>query len=167
MTRSPRRNRPRQLPRHILRLWSHGIHILTHAQRSPRHPRHDIPRCKRRNQRYRRRMVHVPLRVCNQATPSCGLLLTNDSDKITMWILPHELREKIWTHGWFFLACLVGTEVFSLLAPARFFRVWPLSRLTKMDHAAHLGGYLAGAGCGYTLMQKRERERKERASKWI
>lgn len=84
-----------------------------------------------------------------------------------MWILPHELREKIWTHGWFFLACLAGTEIFSLLAPARFFRVWPLSRLTKMDHAAHLGGYLAGAGCGYTLMQKRERERKARASKWI
>lgn len=85
-----------------------------------------------------------------------------------MWILPHELREKIWTHGWFFLACLVGTEVFSLLAPARFFRVWPLSRLAKMDHAAHLGGYVAGAGCGYTLMQRqKERERKARESKWF
>jgi rhomboid-like protein len=85
-----------------------------------------------------------------------------------MWILPHDLREKIWTHGGFFLACLVATEVFSLVAPARFFRVWPLSRLTKMDHAAHLGGYVAGAGCGYTLAQKkREREKKARESKWF
>lgn len=84
-----------------------------------------------------------------------------------MWILPHELREKIWTHGWVFLACLVGTEVFSLLAPARFFRVFPLSRLTKMDHAAHLGGYVTGAGCGYSLMKKKERERKARESKWF
>ncbi|KAJ5353381.1 Peptidase S54 rhomboid [Penicillium brevicompactum] len=94
--------------------------------------------------------------------------MSHFDDKITMWILPHELREKIWTHGWFFLACLVGTEVFSLIAPARFFRVWPLSRLTKMDHAAHLGGFVAGAGCGYTLMQKqKERERKARQSKWF
>ncbi|KAJ5297949.1 hypothetical protein N7508_008198 [Penicillium antarcticum] len=93
--------------------------------------------------------------------------MSHFDDKITMWILPHELREKIWTHGWVFLACLVGTEVFSLLAPARFFRVFPLSRLTKMDHAAHLGGYVAGAGCGYSLMKKKERERKARETKWF
>ncbi|CAG8036573.1 unnamed protein product [Penicillium salamii] len=94
--------------------------------------------------------------------------MSHFDDKITMWILPHDLRDKIWTHGWFFLTCLVATEVFSLLAPARFFRVWPLSRLTKMDHAAHLGGYVAGAGCGYTLMQKmKARERKARESKWF
>ncbi|KAJ5761925.1 uncharacterized protein N7511_005307 [Penicillium nucicola] len=93
--------------------------------------------------------------------------MSHFDDKITMWILPYELREKIWTHGWVFLACLVGTEVFSLLAPARFFRVFPLSRLTKMDHAAHLGGYVAGAGCGYSLMKKREREKKARESKWF
>lgn len=66
MTRSPRRNRPWQLPRNLLRLWSHGIYILTHAQRSPRHSRHDIPGCECRNQRHRRRMVHVPLRVCDK-----------------------------------------------------------------------------------------------------
>ncbi|CAG8046112.1 unnamed protein product [Penicillium salamii] len=94
--------------------------------------------------------------------------MSHFDDKITMWILPHDLRDKIWTHGWFFLTCLVATEVFSLLAPARFFRVWPLSRLTKMDHAAHLGGYVAGAGCGYSLMQNmKARERKARESKWF
>lgn len=91
------------------------------------------------------------------------------SDKITMWILPHDLRENIWTQGWILLACLVGTEVLAMVSPARFLQVWPLSRLTKMDHAAHLGGYLAGAGCGYTLGQKRrvEREQRARDSRWL
>ncbi|KAJ5085016.1 hypothetical protein N7532_009787 [Penicillium argentinense] len=90
-------------------------------------------------------------------------------DKITMWILPHELRETLWTQGWIFLACLIGTEILSMATPARFLQVWPLSRLTKMDHAAHLGGYLAGAGCGYTLAQRRrrERERRVRDSRWL
>jgi rhomboid-like protein len=36
-----------------------------------------------------------------------------------------------------------------------------------MDHAAHLGGYVTGAGCGYSLMKKKERERKARESKWF
>lgn len=92
------------------------------------------------------------------------------SDKITMWILPQELRETIWTQGWIFLACLVATEVFSMVTPSRFLRVFPLSRLTKMDHAAHLGGYITGAGCGYALVQRRrtqERERRARESKWF
>lgn len=91
------------------------------------------------------------------------------SDKITMWILPHDLRENIYTQGWILLACLIGTEVLSMVAPARFLTVWPLSRLTKMDHAAHLGGYLAGAGCGWTLGQKRRAERAQRArdSRWL
>lgn len=86
-----------------------------------------------------------------------------------MWILPHELRETLWTQGWIFLACLVATEVFSMLTPARFLSVFPLSRLTKMDHAAHLGGYFAGAGCGYALAQRRKAERLRRArdSKWF
>ncbi|KAJ5280639.1 hypothetical protein N7478_006011 [Penicillium angulare] len=91
-------------------------------------------------------------------------------DKITMWILPHELRNIIWTQGWVFLACLIGTEVLSMVTPARFLQVFPLSRLMKMDHAAHLGGYFAGAGCGYFLAQKRiarDRERKSRESKWF
>ncbi|KAJ5999636.1 hypothetical protein N7481_000045 [Penicillium waksmanii] len=90
-------------------------------------------------------------------------------DKITMWILPHDLRENIYTQGWILLACLIGTEVLSMVAPARFLTVWPLSRLTKMDHAAHLGGYLAGAGCGWTLGQKRRAERAQRArdSRWL
>lgn len=117
-------------------------------------------------------MVHVSLQVC--LPPSFRSLfyvvpiLTLSSDKLTMWILPQGLQEQIWTYGWVFLACLVGTEVFSLVAPAFLFRAWPLSRLTKMDHAAHLGGYVTGAGCGYTLMQKKkERERKARQSRWI
>ncbi|KAJ6142640.1 hypothetical protein N7471_002093 [Penicillium samsonianum] len=94
--------------------------------------------------------------------------MSHFNDKLTMWILPQGLQEQIWTYGWVFLTCLVGTEVFSLLAPAFLFRAWPLSRLTKMDHAAHLGGYVTGAGCGYTLMQQRkERERKARQSRWI
>lgn len=87
-----------------------------------------------------------------------------------MWILPHELRNIIWTQGWVFLACLIGTEVLSMVTPARFLQVFPLSRLMKMDHAAHLGGYFAGAGCGYFLAQKRiarDRERKLRDSKWF
>ncbi|OQE26735.1 hypothetical protein PENSTE_c005G04476 [Penicillium steckii] len=90
-------------------------------------------------------------------------------DKITMWILPHEWRDTIWTQGWILLACLIGTEVLSMMTPARFLQVWPLSRLTKMDHAAHLGGYLAGAGCGYNFMQKKKAERQQRArdSRWL
>ncbi|KAI2788106.1 hypothetical protein POX_f08493 [Penicillium oxalicum] len=90
-------------------------------------------------------------------------------DKITMWILPRELRETIWTQGWIFLACLIATEVFSMVTPARFLRVWPLSRLTKMDHAAHLGGYLTGAGCGYALIQQRRarEQRRARDSGWF
>ncbi|KAJ5151477.1 uncharacterized protein N7482_010729 [Penicillium canariense] len=91
-------------------------------------------------------------------------------DKITMWILPRELRETMWTQGWIFLACLIATEVFSMVTPARFLQVFPLSRLTKMDHAAHLGGYFTGAGCGYALAQRRraqERERRARDSKWL
>lgn len=91
------------------------------------------------------------------------------SDKITMWILPHEWRDTVWTQGWILLACLIGTEVLSMVTPARFLQVWPLSRLTKMDHAAHLGGYLAGAGCGYNLIQKKRAERQQRArdSRWL
>ncbi|KAF7714895.1 Rhomboid-like protein [Penicillium ucsense] len=90
-------------------------------------------------------------------------------DKITMWILPRELRETFWTQGWIFLACLVATEVVSMVTPARFLRVWPLSRLTKMDHAAHLGGYLSGAGCGYALIQQRRARERQRArdSSWL
>ena len=86
-----------------------------------------------------------------------------------MWILPHEWRDTIWTQGWILLACLIGTEVLSMMTPARFLQVWPLSRLTKMDHAAHLGGYLAGAGCGYNFMQKKKAERQQRArdSRWL
>lgn len=87
-----------------------------------------------------------------------------------MWILPHELRETIWTQGWIFFACLIATEVFGMLASARFLRFWPLSRLSKMDHIAHLGGYCTGAGCGYALLtqkQARERERKARESNWL
>ncbi|KAJ5429147.1 hypothetical protein N7491_006163 [Penicillium cf. griseofulvum] len=94
--------------------------------------------------------------------------MSHFNDKLTMWILPQGLQENIWTYGWVFLTCLVGTEIFSLLAPAFLFRAWPLSRLTKMDHAAHLGGYAAGAACGYNLMQKKkERQRKARQSRWI
>lgn len=86
-----------------------------------------------------------------------------------MWILPHELRETLWTQGWIFLACLVATEVFSMVTPARFLSIFPLSRLTKMDHAAHLGGYVAGGGCGYALAQRRKAERVQRArdAKWF
>lgn len=56
-----------------------------------------------------------------------------------------------------------------MVTPARFLQVFPLSRLMKMDHAAHLGGYLTGAGCGYVLAQKiaREREKRSRESKWL
>jgi rhomboid-like protein len=91
------------------------------------------------------------------------------NDKITMWILPHELRETLWTQGWIFLACLIATEVFSMVTPARFLSVFPLSRLTKMDHAAHLGGYFAGAGCGYAVAQRKKAERVQRArdAKWF
>lgn len=85
-----------------------------------------------------------------------------------MWILPQELRDSIWTQGWIFLAFVVATEVLSMVTPSRFLRVFPLSRLTKMDHAAHLGGYMAGAGCGYSLAQRRkERERRSRESRWF
>ncbi|KAJ6003399.1 hypothetical protein N7451_005946 [Penicillium sp. IBT 35674x] len=87
-------------------------------------------------------------------------------DKITMWILPHDLRDIIYTQGWIFLACIVGTEILSMATPARFLRVFPLSRLAKMDHAAHLGGYFVGTGCGYVLTQ-RKREKKARESKWF
>ncbi|KAJ5549783.1 hypothetical protein N7535_002275 [Penicillium sp. DV-2018c] len=94
--------------------------------------------------------------------------MSHFNDKLTMWILPQSLQDQIWTYGWVFLGCLIGTELFSLIAPAFVFRAWPLSRLTKMDHAAHLGGYLTGTGCGYTLMQKKkERERKARQLKWL
>ncbi|KAJ5953615.1 hypothetical protein N7454_000511 [Penicillium verhagenii] len=87
-------------------------------------------------------------------------------DKITLWILPHDLRDTIWTQGWIFLACIVGTEILSMATPARFLRVFPLSRLAKMDHAAHLGGYFVGTGCGYVLMKKMK-ERKARESQWF
>ncbi|KAJ5638299.1 hypothetical protein N7490_008178 [Penicillium lividum] len=87
-------------------------------------------------------------------------------DKITMWILPQQLREILWTQGWIFLACIVGTEVLSMMTPARFLQVFPLSRLAKMDHAAHLGGYFVGTSCGYVLTQ-RKKEKKLRESKWL
>lgn len=91
------------------------------------------------------------------------------SDTITMWILPHEWRETIGTRGWIFLAGLIAIEVFSMVAPARFLQVFPLSRLTKMDHVAHLGGYFAGAGCGYAVAQRKkaERARRARGSRWV
>lgn len=87
-----------------------------------------------------------------------------------MWILPRELQDTVWTHGSIFLLCLIATEVFGMLTPARFLRFFPLSRLAKMDHAAHLGGYFAGAGCGYALAQRKkaeERERKAHDSQWL
>ena len=104
------------------------------------------------------------------ASPSCPSLdpvslmhIPLTSDKITMWILPHELRDTISTRGWIFLAGLIATEIFSIVIPVRFLRVFPFSRLTKMDHAAHLGGYFTGAGCGYTIAQRKKAERTRRA----
>ncbi|KAJ5657235.1 uncharacterized protein N7484_000884 [Penicillium longicatenatum] len=85
-------------------------------------------------------------------------------DSLTMWVLPDGFQDLIRTEGWIFLSCLVGLEILSMVTPARFLRVFPLSRLTKMDHAAHLGGYFAGAGCGYFLAQK---EKKSRESTWL
>lgn len=113
-------------------------------------------------------MVHVSFRVCRPARHVPLYPTTNDfsSDKITMWILPHDLRDIIYTQGWIFLACIVGTEILSMATPARFLRVFPLSRLAKMDHAAHLGGYFVGTGCGYVLTQ-RKREKKARESNWF
>ncbi|KAJ5820561.1 Peptidase S54 rhomboid, partial [Penicillium riverlandense] len=75
----------------------------------------------------------------------------HSNDKVTLWILPREWRDAIWTHGWIFLSGLIAVEVLSMAAPARLLSFYPLSRLLKMDHVAHLGGYLTGAGCGYAL----------------
>ncbi|KAJ5718770.1 hypothetical protein N7488_004416 [Penicillium malachiteum] len=97
--------------------------------------------------------------------------MSHFDDKITLWILPQELRNIFWTQGWVFLACLVGTEILSMVTPARFLQVFPLSRLMKMDHAAHLGGYVAGAGCGYAVAQRKlatgDRKRKPGQSTWL
>lgn len=88
-----------------------------------------------------------------------------------MWILPRELQDTIWTYGSVFLLGLVAVEIFGMVMPASVLRVFPFSRLAKMDQAAHLGGYATGAGCGYAFAQRkkaREREQKSRgASQWL
>ncbi|KAJ6122846.1 hypothetical protein N7512_005311 [Penicillium capsulatum] len=95
----------------------------------------------------------------------------HSDDKITVWLLPRELQDTVWTYGSLFLCGLIAVEVFGMVMPARLLRVFPFSRMAKMDQAAHLGGYLTGAGCGYVFAQRKraeERERKAREkSQWF
>lgn len=84
-----------------------------------------------------------------------------------MWILPRELQEKIWTYGSTFLLGLIAIEIFGMVMPARFLQVFPFSRLAKMDQAAHIGGYLAGSGCGYALTQRKKAEERRQKARGV
>lgn len=99
-------------------------------------------------------MVHVPLRVSHLFQPDLSSIANLSSDQISLWILPKGLQDIICTKGWIIIALIAGTDLLGMIAPRRFLRVFPLSRLMKMDHMAHLGGYAMGAHCGYALAAK-------------
>ncbi|RHZ66229.1 rhomboid protease PCP1 [Aspergillus thermomutatus] len=77
--------------------------------------------------------------------------LLHSQERFTIFFLPPEWQEVISAKGWVLLTGFVAFEIFNLVSPFR---------VVKLDHFAHLGGYLIGAV--WALAWNGEREKKRR-----
>ncbi|KAL4946221.1 hypothetical protein BDV06DRAFT_152321 [Aspergillus oleicola] len=94
----------------------------------------------------------------------CGVVAANAlidlHSKWTIAFLPRSWQETIALNGWKFLAVMVLVD---LLGASKFAR----ARL-KIDHHAHLGGYVTGAAFAAYFREKRRRERERvRSQGWL
>ncbi|EAW07915.1 rhomboid protease PCP1 [Aspergillus clavatus NRRL 1] len=83
--------------------------------------------------------------------------LLHSEEKFTIFFLPHEWHEVISVKGWILLAGLIAFETFNLVSRYR---------VARLDHWAHLGGYLVGGV--WATAWKREHDRKRRENRpWL
>ncbi|KAI9928537.1 hypothetical protein MW887_001751 [Aspergillus wentii] len=73
-------------------------------------------------------------------------------DRLTVFFLPREWQEIISVRGSVFLTGIVAFELFNLVSPFR---------VARVDHWAHLGGYLVGAIWATAYNEEREKKRRE------
>lgn len=77
---------------------------------------------------------------------------------LTPSFLPESYRNTFSASGSTVLAGIVLFEVLNLLAPAR----WKMARL---DHWAHLGGYVAGAVWAWSYLSNKKKKERERVKR--
>ncbi|RHZ66176.1 hypothetical protein CDV55_106872 [Aspergillus turcosus] len=80
--------------------------------------------------------------------------LLHSQERFTIFFLPAEWQEVISAKGWVLLTGFVAFEILNVVSPLR---------VVKLDHFAHLGGYLIGAV--WALMWKGEQEKKRRKNR--
>ncbi|PKX94453.1 rhomboid protease PCP1 [Aspergillus novofumigatus IBT 16806] len=82
--------------------------------------------------------------------------LLHSQERFTVFFLPREWQEVISAKGWVLLTGFVAFEIFSLVSPFR---------VMKLDHFAHLGGYLIGAV--WALAWKGEQKKRRQNKTWF
>ncbi|KAH1486665.1 hypothetical protein LV164_001241 [Aspergillus fumigatus] len=82
--------------------------------------------------------------------------LLHSQEKFTIFFLPREWQEVISAKGWVLLTGFVAFEIFNLVSPFR---------VMKLDHFAHLGGYLIGAV--WALAWKGEQKKRRQNRTWF
>ncbi|GES65149.1 rhomboid family protein [Aspergillus terreus] len=80
-----------------------------------------------------------------------ALCLLHADERFTIFFLPAEWQEVFSAKGSAFLTGIVAVEILSMLSPVK---------AVRMDHVAHLGGYLAGSVWAF-FYKKKERERRQ------
>lgn len=83
--------------------------------------------------------------------------MIQNSDKLTIFFLPPEWQEVLSAPGWLVLTGFVAFETLNLVAPFR---------TVRLDHFAHLGGYLAGTVSAVAWKAQREKKREENMT-WL
>jgi len=78
----------------------------------------------------------------------------HNRERFTIFFLPAEWQEVISAKGWVLLTGFVAFEILNVVSPFR---------VVKLDHFAHLGGYLIGAV--WALTWKGEQEKKRRKNR--
>jgi rhomboid-like protein len=80
----------------------------------------------------------------------------HNRERFTIFFLPREWQEVISAKGWVLLTGFVAFEIFNLVSPFR---------VMKLDHFAHLGGYLIGAV--WALAWKGEQKKRRQNRTWF
>lgn len=65
------------------------------------------------------------------------------------------------------LAALVGFELFSIAAPFILHAGMPGPKFTRLDHWAHLGGYIGGAASALVWRNEMQKDRLRRRNSWF
>jgi rhomboid-like protein len=77
---------------------------------------------------------------------------SHNRERFTIFLLPPEWQEVISAKGWVLLTGFVAFEIFNLVSPFR---------VVKLDHFAHLGGYLIGAVWALAWNDEQEKKRRK------